>query len=62
MSFLPHRMVLIKGDAIRGYSGIDIVLFSDVLANVNHCKKQLREVLDALRENLKQTSQRNTSG
>ncbi|EFB25899.1 hypothetical protein PANDA_008322 [Ailuropoda melanoleuca] len=46
----------VKGTDTQGCSEIDIVLFSDVFANVNHCKKQLREGLDALRENLKQTS------
>ncbi|XP_044889895.1 2'-5'-oligoadenylate synthase 3-like isoform X1 [Felis catus] len=46
----------IKGTDTQGCSEIDIVLFSDVFANVNHCKKQLRDALDALRENLKQTS------
>nr|XP_008534055.1 PREDICTED: 2'-5'-oligoadenylate synthase 1-like [Equus przewalskii] len=46
----------IKGTDTRGCSEIDIVLFSDVVANANHCKKQLREGLDALRKNLKQTS------
>ncbi|XP_046523831.1 2'-5'-oligoadenylate synthase 3-like isoform X2 [Equus quagga] len=46
----------IKGTDTRGCSEIDIVLFSDVFANANHCKKQLREGLDALRKNLKQTS------
>ncbi|XP_014652483.1 PREDICTED: uncharacterized protein LOC101396680 isoform X2 [Ceratotherium simum simum] len=46
----------IKGTDTRGCSEIDIVLFSDVFANVNHRKKQLREELAALRKNLKQTS------
>lgn len=49
----------VKGTDTQGCSEIDIVLFSDVFANVNHCKKQLREGLDALRENLKQTSHGN---
>ncbi|XP_071065255.1 zinc finger and BTB domain-containing protein 16-A-like [Dasypus novemcinctus] len=46
----------IKGTDTQGCSEIDIVLFSDVFANVNDYKKQLREGLDALRKNLKQTS------
>ncbi|XP_060057178.1 2'-5'-oligoadenylate synthase 1-like [Erinaceus europaeus] len=45
----------IKGTDTRGCSEIAIVLLSDAFANVNNCKKQLREALDALRENLKQT-------
>ncbi|XP_032191570.1 2'-5'-oligoadenylate synthase 3-like isoform X3 [Mustela erminea] len=49
----------IKGTDTQGCSEIDIVLFSDVFADVNHCKKQLTEGLDALRENLKQTSHGN---
>ncbi|XP_035570133.1 2'-5'-oligoadenylate synthase 3-like [Canis lupus dingo] len=49
----------VKGTDTQGRSEIDVVLLSDVFANVNHCKKQLREGLDALRENLKQTSRGN---
>ncbi|XP_012577208.1 PREDICTED: 2'-5'-oligoadenylate synthase 1A-like [Condylura cristata] len=52
----------IKGTDTKGYSEIDVVLFSDVFANVNLCKKQLKEGLDALRKNLKQTSYGNRSG
>lgn len=52
----------IKGTDTQGCSEIDIVLFSDVFAEVNHCKKRLTEGLDALRENLKQTSHGNRSG
>ncbi|KAG8511615.1 2'-5'-oligoadenylate synthase 1, partial [Galemys pyrenaicus] len=49
----------IKGTDTQGCSEIDIVLFSDVFANVKLCKKQLKEGLDALRKNLKQTSHGN---
>ena len=52
----------VKGTDTQGCSKIDIVLFSDVFANVNHCKEQLREGLDVLRENLKQTSHGSRSG
>ncbi|XP_075864319.1 2'-5'-oligoadenylate synthase 1-like [Microcebus murinus] len=48
-----------KGTDTQGCSEVDIVLFSDVFANVNNCKKQLREGLDVLRKNLKQTSRGN---
>ncbi|XP_074216496.1 uncharacterized protein LOC123615187 isoform X2 [Camelus bactrianus] len=49
----------VKGTDTQGRSEIDIVLLSDLFANVNPCKKQLREGLEALRENLKRTSHGN---
>lgn len=49
----------VKGTDTQGCSEIDIVLLSDVFGSVNHSKKQLREGLEALRENLKRTSQGN---
>ncbi|XP_029072637.1 2'-5'-oligoadenylate synthase 3-like [Monodon monoceros] len=49
----------VKGTDTQGCSEIDIVLLSDVFASVNHCKKQLREGLETLRENLKRTSHGN---
>lgn len=52
----------VKRTDTQGCSEIDIVLLSDVFASVNHCKKQLREGLETLRENLKRTSHGNRSG
>ncbi|XP_067586321.1 2'-5'-oligoadenylate synthase 1-like [Pseudorca crassidens] len=49
----------VKRTDTQGCSEIDIVLLSDVFASVNHCKKQLREGLETLRENLKRTSHGN---
>ncbi|XP_059772804.1 2'-5'-oligoadenylate synthase 1A-like [Balaenoptera ricei] len=49
----------VKGTDTQGCSEIDIVLLSEVFASVNHRKKQLREGLETLRENLKRTSHGN---
>ncbi|XP_037385256.1 2'-5'-oligoadenylate synthase 1A-like [Talpa occidentalis] len=62
---LPTSRVIQGGSFIKGTdtqecSEIDVVLFSDVFANVKLCKKQLKESLDALRKNLKQTSHGNS--
>lgn len=51
-----------KGTDTQGCSEIDIVLFSEVFADVNHFKKQLREGLETLRESLMRTAYGNRSG
>ncbi|XDB51731.1 hypothetical protein ABFV05_005347 [Capra hircus] len=46
----------VKGTDTQGCSEIDIVLLSEVFADVNHFKKQLREGLETLRESLMRTA------
>lgn len=46
----------VKGTDIQGSSEIDIVLLSKASPDVNHFKKQLRDGLETLRENLKRTA------
>ena len=52
----------VKGTDTQGCSEIDIVLLSEVFADVNHFKKQLREGLETLRESLTRTAYGNRSG
>ncbi|MXQ87877.1 hypothetical protein E5288_WYG015324 [Bos mutus] len=46
----------VKGTDTQGCSEIDIILLSEVFADVNHFKKQLREGLETLRESLTRTA------